>query len=76
MAKASSPSSSVMTTMTNAKFELKKFDGTNNFGMWQCKVLDVLCQQESDVALEEKLDKIDDKEWINIDMRVVLFTYI
>ncbi|KAK9228719.1 hypothetical protein WN944_021674 [Citrus x changshan-huyou] len=42
MAKASSSSSSVMTIMTNAKFELKKFDGTNNFGMWQCEVLDVL----------------------------------
>ena len=29
-------------TVSNAKFEVEKFDGTNNFGMWQCEVLDVL----------------------------------
>ena len=29
-------SSSARTTVTNAKFEVEKFDGTNNFGMWQC----------------------------------------
>ena len=67
MAEASSSSSSARTTMTNAKFEVEKFDGTNNFGMWQCAVLDVLCQQELDVALEEKSDVIDDKEWIKIN---------
>lgn len=30
------------TTVVNAKFEAEKFDGTNNFGMWQCEVMDVL----------------------------------
>lgn len=25
-------------TVSNAKSKLEKFDGTNNFGMWQCKV--------------------------------------
>ncbi|KAM1850425.1 hypothetical protein ACFX13_014614 [Malus domestica] len=34
------------TTVQNAKFEVKKFDGTNNFGMWQCEVNDVLAQQD------------------------------
>ncbi|KAH9680676.1 hypothetical protein KPL71_026642 [Citrus sinensis] len=67
MAEASSSSSSTRTTVTNAKFEVEKFDGTNNFGMWQCEVLDVLCQQELDVALEEKPDMMDDKEWIKIN---------
>ena len=43
MAKPSSSFSSTWTTMTNVKFEVKKFDGTNNFGIWQCDVLDVLC---------------------------------
>ncbi|KAH9688524.1 Integrase catalytic domain-containing protein [Citrus sinensis] len=57
MAEASSSSSSARTTVTNAKFEVEKFDGTNNFGMWQCEVLDVLCQQELDVAPKEKPDK-------------------
>ena len=32
----------VRTMVSNAKFEVEKFDGTNNFGMWQCKVMDVL----------------------------------
>ncbi|KAG8499215.1 hypothetical protein CXB51_005647 [Gossypium anomalum] len=64
MAKASS---SAKTTVTNAKFEVEKFDGTNNFGMWQCEILHVLCQQELDIALEEKPDKIDNKEWVKIN---------
>ena len=60
-------SSSARTTVTNAKFEVEKFDGTNNFGMWQCEILDVLCQQELEIALEEKPDKMDDKEWAKIN---------
>ena len=67
MADALLSSSSARTTVTNAKFEMEKFDGTNNFGIWQCEVLDVLCQQELDVALEEKPDVMDDKEWIKIN---------
>ncbi|KAH9687282.1 hypothetical protein KPL70_014707 [Citrus sinensis] len=67
MAEASSSSSSARITVTNAKFEVEKFDSTNNFGMWQCEVLDVLCQQELDVALEEKPDVMDDNEWIKIN---------
>ncbi|KAG8486258.1 hypothetical protein CXB51_019637 [Gossypium anomalum] len=59
--------SSAKTTVTNAKFEVEKFDGTNNFGMWQCEILDILYQQELDIALEEKLDKMDDKEWAKIN---------
>ena len=67
MAEASSSSSSMRTIVTNVKFEMEKFDGTNNFCMWQCEVLDVLCQQELDVDLEEKPDNMDDKEWIKIN---------
>ena len=67
MAEALSSSSSVRTTVTNANFEVEKFDGTNNFGMWQCEVLDVLSRQELDIALEEKPDMMDDKEWIKIN---------
>ena len=40
--------------VANAKFEVEKFDGTNNFGMWQCEVMDVLVQQELDITLEDK----------------------
>ncbi|KAG8484084.1 hypothetical protein CXB51_023049 [Gossypium anomalum] len=60
-------SSSAKTTVTNAKIEVEKFYGTNNFGMWQYKILDALCQQELDIALEEKPNKMDDKEWAKIN---------
>lgn len=53
--------------MTNAKFEVEKFDDTNNFGIQQCEVLEILCQQELELALEEKLNKMDNKEWIKIN---------
>ncbi|CAL9000146.1 unnamed protein product [Prunus brigantina] len=33
------------TTVQSARFEIKKFLGTNNFSMWQCEVKDVLIQQ-------------------------------
>ena len=32
-----------MTIVTNAKFEVDKFNGTNNFGMQQYEVMDLLC---------------------------------
>lgn len=32
------------TTIHSARFEIKKFDGTNNFAMWQYEVRDVLIQ--------------------------------
>ncbi|KAI4347992.1 hypothetical protein L6164_008758 [Bauhinia variegata] len=56
------------TMVTNAKFDVEKFDGTNNFGMWQCEVLDILYQQELDFALEEeKPDDIEEKDWTRIN---------
>ena len=55
--------------VTNTKFDVEKFDGTNNFGMWQCEVQDVLFQQELDVALEEsRLEDVDEKDWTRINL--------
>ena len=69
--KASAESSAkplaVRTSVSNAKFEVEKFDGTNNFGMWQCEVMDVLIQQELDSALEDKLEEMSDKDWDKIN---------
>lgn len=31
-------------TVTDAKFEVEKFDRSNNFSMWQFEVIDVLFQ--------------------------------
>ena len=52
MAEAAAASSSVRITMTNAKFEVEKFEA-----------LDILCQQELDITLEEQPDNIDDNEY-------------
>ena len=54
--------------VTNTKFDVEKFDGTNNFGMWQCEVQDILFQQELDVALEEnRPEDVDEKDWARIN---------
>ena len=54
--------------VTNTKFDVEKFDGTNNFGMWQCEVQDVLFQQKLDVALEEsRPEDVDEKDWTIIN---------
>ena len=60
---STSTSTSRRPTISGGKFEVEKFDGTNNFGMWQCEVMDVLIQQELDIALEDKPADMDDKEW-------------
>ena len=60
LAKSSTNPSAIRMTVSNAKFEVEKFDGTNNFSMWKCEVMDVLIQQELDIALEDKYwDKIN-----------------
>ena len=52
----------VRTMVSNAKFEVEKFDGTNNFGIWHCEVMDVVVQQELDITLEDKLEWMSDKD--------------
>ena len=52
----------VRTMVSDAKFEVEKFDGMNNFGMWQCEVMDVLVQQELDITLEDKPEGMLDKD--------------
>ena len=47
-----------------SKFEVVKFDGTRNFGLWQTRVKDLLAQQGISRALsEKKLMKVDDNKW-------------
>ena len=53
--------------VSNAKFEVEKFDEKNNFGIWQCEVMDVLVQQELDVTLEDKPKGMSDKDWEKIN---------
>ena len=64
----SSSTPAKMKTVTSAKIDVEKFDGRNNFSLWQFEVLDGLCQQDQGVALEKmKSVKMDDKEWERIN---------
>ena len=56
--KSGGPTPVVRSVVSNAKFDVEKFDGRNNFGMWQCEVMDVLAQQELDVTLEDKPEEM------------------
>ncbi|TXG46307.1 hypothetical protein EZV62_028187 [Acer yangbiense] len=60
---ASTSSSWQRSSMSNAKFDIEKFDGTNNFGMWQCEVLDLLFREGSDIALSSKPKDISNEDW-------------
>ena len=51
------------TMLSNAKFEVEKFNGTNNFGMWQCEVLDLLFREGSHIALEAKPKDMSNEDW-------------
>ena len=64
---SSSGSSRARPSIGSAKFEVEKFDGTNNFGMWQYEMMDLLGQQELDIALEDKPDDMGDAEWKQIN---------
>jgi len=47
--------------VSSTKFEVEKFDGKGNFGMWKCEVMDILVQMNLDFTLEDKPEDLDDK---------------
>ncbi|KAL0423293.1 UNVERIFIED_CONTAM: Retrovirus-related Pol polyprotein from transposon TNT 1-94 [Sesamum radiatum] len=50
--------------MAGAKFEVVKFDGIGNFGLWQTRVKDLLVQQGIlKVLRPQKLTSMDDEDW-------------
>ena len=47
-----------------SKFDVVKFDGIGNFGLWQTRVKDLLAQQGLSKTLsDQKPDKVDDDKW-------------
>src|SRR6266540_7259120 len=47
-----------------SKFEVTRFDGTGNFGLWQTRVKDLLAQQGILKTLSDvKPIKVDDDKW-------------
>ncbi|KAK4383305.1 Retrovirus-related Pol polyprotein from transposon TNT 1-94 [Sesamum angolense] len=56
--------------MAGAKFEVVKFDGTGNFGLWQTRVKDLLAQQGTLKALRpQKSASTDDEDWEDLQQR-------
>ena len=50
--------------MSGAKFEVMKFDGTGNFGLWQTRVKDLLVQQGIlKVLRPKKPDTVEAVDW-------------
>ncbi|KAL7224753.1 hypothetical protein ACSBR1_026106 [Camellia fascicularis] len=60
--KASTSDPGKRSSISSAKFEVEKFDGNNNFGKWQCEVMNVLYQQELGVALGDKPSDMNENE--------------
>ena len=56
-----------------SKFEVARFDGTGNFGLWQMRMKYLLAQHGISRALNKKKPtKVDDNKWD--EMQVVLDT--
>ena len=52
------------------KFDLEKFDGTGNFGLWQTRVKDILAQQGILKGLHEtKPTKVDNDAWKDMQVQ-------
>ncbi|KAE8684024.1 hypothetical protein F3Y22_tig00111160pilonHSYRG00030 [Hibiscus syriacus] len=56
--------------MSGAKFEVAKFDGQGNFGLWQTRVKDLLAQQGILKALRPtKPASMDEEDWEELQQR-------
>ena len=65
----------MMSGILSAKFEIIKFDGTGNFGLWQGRVKDLLVQQGMVKALlEERPESMEKTEWKELEAKAVVMT--
>jgi hypothetical protein len=61
-----------MTNMASIKFEAKKFNGKNNFSLWQRRIKDLLIQQRAHKALLGKVkkpEKMENDAWEEMDAK-------
>ncbi|GMI80412.1 hypothetical protein HRI_001710500 [Hibiscus trionum] len=57
-------------SMPDAKFEVVKFNGEGNFGLWQARVKDLLAQQGILKALRStKPASMEDDDWEELQQR-------
>ena len=58
------------TTITNAKVDVEKFDGRNNFGLWKSDMKDALYMLDLDQVLKgTKPDDSSESEWERINIK-------
>jgi len=58
--------------MITTKFEVKEFDGKNNFLLWKMWVTMLLVKEDTHKALvgvEKKPSKMEDDEWVDLDVQ-------
>ena len=58
--------------MSGVKFDIEKFDGRINFGLWQVQVKDLLIQYKLHKALKGKpapVTGMSDEDWEDLDLR-------
>ncbi|ESQ46603.1 hypothetical protein EUTSA_v10000703mg, partial [Eutrema salsugineum] len=61
-----------MTKGNSLKFDIPRFNGKGNFGLWQSRVKDLLTQQGMKKALlEKKPDKIKQDDWDDMQDQAV-----
>lgn len=56
---------------TVSKFDVVKFNGTGNFGLWQQRVKDLLVQQGLVKALKKKPEAMSADDWEELQMKAV-----
>ena len=54
------------------KIDFEKFDGKKNFSMWRIRIEDLLVQQELDLTLEKKSERMTDRAWSSLEKRTYL----
>jgi len=60
--------------MTTTKFDLQKFDGRINFGIWKVRLMAVLIQKNLKVVLDVKEKRplrMEEQEWNDIDQKAL-----
>ena len=55
------------------RFDVVKFDGKNNFGIWRCEVMDALTTSnlEDTLRLEKKRASTIEEDWVKMTVRRV-----
>ena len=58
---------------SDPRIDVVKFNGTNNFGMWRCEVMDALnaSNLEDALLLEKKRSKTTEEKWEKMNRSAV-----